>query len=83
MIGCAQASYSLLNSSALMNYDNWKTTNPEDEWLGPEPPPCERGYKPIHNHPRWPSGDCIICGALCTQSCKHPLAVGEWKPYEP
>jgi hypothetical protein len=21
-----------------MSYDHWKTTNPEDEWLGPEPP---------------------------------------------
>jgi hypothetical protein len=20
-----------------MSYDHWKTTNPEDEWLGPEP----------------------------------------------
>lgn len=20
-----------------MSYDNWKTTNPADEWLGPEP----------------------------------------------
>jgi hypothetical protein len=22
---------------AIMSYDNWKTTNPADEWLGPEP----------------------------------------------
>jgi hypothetical protein len=21
----------------MMSYDHWKTTNPEDEWLGPEP----------------------------------------------
>lgn len=20
-----------------MNYDHWKTTNPDDQWLGPEP----------------------------------------------
>jgi hypothetical protein len=20
-----------------MSYDHWKTTNPDDEWLGPEP----------------------------------------------
>jgi hypothetical protein len=24
-----------------MSYDHWKTTNPDDEWLGPEPQlPC-------------------------------------------
>jgi hypothetical protein len=23
-----------------MSYDSWKTTNPDEEWYGPEPPPC-------------------------------------------
>lgn len=23
-----------------MSYDHWKTTNPADDELGPEPPPC-------------------------------------------
>jgi hypothetical protein len=23
-----------------VTYDHWKTTNPDDEWIGPEPPPC-------------------------------------------
>jgi hypothetical protein len=43
-----------------------------------EPPPCKLGYYYASNHPRFPSGDCSICGALCTEGCKHPLAVGEW-----
>lgn len=63
-----------------MTYDTWKTTNPDDESLG-EPPPCERGW-PAFYHPRYPSGDCTICGALCTEDCKHPLAIGEWAPKE-
>lgn len=50
----------------------------------PEPPPCERNYKGhIHDHPRFPSGDCVECGALCTEYCKHPLATGEWEGREP
>jgi hypothetical protein len=28
-----------------MTYDNWKTTNPADEFLGPEPCPFCGGYK--------------------------------------
>jgi hypothetical protein len=24
-----------------MTYDHWKSTNPQDEWLGPEPPPYD------------------------------------------
>lgn len=52
--------------------------DPADEFLGPEPPPCERGYPGrVHMHPRFPSGDCTECGALCTEGCKHPLATGE------
>ena len=46
-----------------MSYDHWKTTNPEDEWLGPDP----------HNEPeedepkRWP----CACGwfAVCDENC--------------
>jgi hypothetical protein len=31
----------LLNNIYKMSYDHWKTTNPDDEWLGPEPRlPC-------------------------------------------
>lgn len=57
--------------------------NPADEWLGDPPPPCELSYAGhIHNHPRFPSGDCVICGALCTEGCKHELAVGEWTNVE-
>jgi len=64
-----------------MTYDNWKATNIADYELGPMPPPCERGYRGrIQDHPRFPSGDCVACGALCTEACKHPLAVGEWEP---
>lgn len=67
-----------------MTYDHWKTTNPEDEFLGPEPPPCERGYPvgSIHKHPRYPSGHCVECGAEAHEGCKHELAVGEFEPKE-
>lgn len=38
----------------------------------PAPPPCERSYAGhVHDHPRFPSGDCTACGALCTEGCKH------------
>ena len=47
------------------------------------PPPCELNYAGrIYRHPRYPSGDCVVCGALCTEGCKHPLAVGEYAPTE-
>jgi len=54
--------------------------DPADEFNGTEPPPCEWNYDAgrIHQHPRWPSGDCTECGALANEKCKHPLAVGEW-----
>jgi hypothetical protein len=44
-----------------------------DEFLeGPAPPPCELSYADrVHDHPRFPSGDCVVCGALCTEICKH------------
>ena len=29
-----------------MSYDHWKTTNPDDEWLGPDPEE-EKSLKPI------------------------------------
>ena len=49
------------------------------EEAGTPPPPCELSYAGrVHQHPRFPSGDCVICGALCTEGCKHVLAVGEW-----
>jgi hypothetical protein len=55
-----------------MNYDNWKTTNPDDETLGPEPPPCQRPVEAggVHKHPRYPSGYCVVCGALPEQGCQ-------------
>jgi len=66
-----------------MTYDAWKAINPADEFLGLEPPPCERSYAGrVHEHPRFPSGDCVICGVLCTEGCKHELAVGEYAPAE-
>lgn len=38
-------------------------------------PPCELSYAGrLHLHPRFPSGDCVECHALCTEDCKHPLA---------
>lgn len=48
------------------------------------PPPCELPYPRFeqHRHPRFPSGDCVVCGALCTEGCKHELAVGEYAPRE-
>lgn len=53
------------------------------EEAGPEPPPCERSYAGrLYQHPRYPSGDCVECGALCTEGCRHTLAVGEWAPVE-
>ena len=73
----------------MMTYDQWKTRCPEDEFSGDEfsenmPPPCELPYAGrMWAHPRYPSGDCVECGALCTESCKHKLAVGEWEPEEP
>lgn len=30
-----------------MTYDNWKTTNPDDEFLGL--PPCEEAWERFHN----------------------------------
>lgn len=54
--------------------------SPAEKELGP--PPCEQPVKHAFQHPRFPSGDCVICGALCTEGCKHELAVGEWAPRE-
>lgn len=36
-------------------------------------PPCERPFPfgGTRQHPRFPSGDCVVCGALCTEGCKH------------
>jgi hypothetical protein len=60
-----------------MTYDHWKTTNPVDEYLGPEPPPCERSYAGrMHQHPRYPSGHCVECGADSHQGCKDSLMTG-------
>lgn len=54
-----------------------------DELNGPEPPPCERSYAGrIHQHPRFPSGYCVECGAEAHEGCKDPLAVGEYEPRE-
>ncbi len=58
-------------------YDRWKATNPDDETLGQEPPPCERNYAGrIHKHPRFPSGYCVACRADAHEGCKHELATG-------
>jgi len=56
-----------------MTYDTWKATNPDDEWLGPEPPPCERPTRwgRSYEHPRFPSGYCTVCGAEAHQACKY------------
>lgn len=64
----------------MASYDHWKTTNPADEFTGPEPPPCELHFGPgrTHLHPRFPSGDCVVCGALCTQACQHD----NYEPWE-
>lgn len=40
----------------------------------PEPPPCER-FLPAHRiveHPRYPSGRCVECGAEPHEACKDP-----------
>ena len=48
-----------------MSYDSWKTRNPDDETLGPEPPPCyEQGSE------RRRVGICDICGAGNFEVCK-------------
>lgn len=53
------------------------TRDPIEE-AGTPPPPCERHFIPgrTYEHPRFPSGDCIVCGALCTEGCKHPDYAG-------
>ena len=61
-----------------MTYDTRKSTEPED--VGPHKalPPCELSYAGhIYDSPRFPSGDCVVCGALCTEGCRHPLATGD------
>lgn len=46
-----------------MSYDNWKTTNREDERLSREPP-CEET-------PKFDDHDvCLWCGADPTQACQ-------------
>lgn len=66
-----------------MSYDDWKCTDPADALLGPAPPPCEIGYsrERQYQHPRFPSGDCAVCGALCTEGCKYPTAEA-WEAYQ-
>lgn len=35
-------------------------------------PPCEHSFRGrLHHHPRWPSGDCVVCGALATEDCQY------------
>jgi hypothetical protein len=57
----------------MANYDSWKTHDPADDELGPEPPPCERPFPPHmpEQHCRYPSGFCVECGAEAHQRCKH------------
>jgi hypothetical protein len=66
-----------------MTYDTWKATDSADDLLGPEPPPCELYYPPErqHQHPRYPSGDCVKCGALCTEGCQYPTAKA-WEEFQ-
>jgi hypothetical protein len=54
------------------------------EEAGPEPPPCQLNYAhaPLR-HPRYPSGNCVVCGARCTDGCKYHFAVGEYAEIEP
>ena len=33
-----------------MSYDTWKTTNPDDEFLGPEPSPHRETYFRVMGH---------------------------------
>ncbi len=56
-----------------MTFDSWKATNPDDETLGPEPPPCMRPTKPgeAYKHARYPSGWCVACGAAPEQGCRY------------
>lgn len=32
--------------------------------------PCERAVAPGQNHPRYPSGWCVACGAAPEESCR-------------
>ena len=69
----------------IRGYDQWKTASPDDQWLSDNdmPPPCEWNYVGrMHDHPRFPSGSCVVCGAEAHEGCKHELAVGEFKPNE-
>lgn len=54
------------STSPMANYDTWKATNPADEFLGPEPPPCTRDC------PHYPSSYryCAACGAAPGQPCQ-------------
>ncbi len=65
----------------MTTYDDWKTTDPNDRFLGPEPPPCEQSYRHEWDHPRFPSGDCRVCGAMCTEGCKHEN-MEPWEKYQ-
>ena len=64
----------------MSNYDAWKATDSADEFLGPEPPPCEMPIPRYeqHRHPRYPSGFCVVCGAQAHEGCKWPGAE-EWE----
>lgn len=52
------------------------------EEAGPERPPCQLPYPwhEQHKHPRYPSGDCVACGATCIEGCKHENAEEEREP---
>lgn len=43
--------------------------DPAEEY-GPEPAPCKQPAAAPSKHPRYPSGVCIICGALPEQACR-------------
>lgn len=47
------------------------TPVPADEFFAP---PCEHSFRGrLHHHPRWPSGDCRVCGALATEDCQYEV----------
>jgi hypothetical protein len=49
-----------------MSYDRWKTTNPADEFLGPEPPFCS-----IYGEP------CLHDGQECDGRCLREVRSAE------
>ncbi len=49
-------------------FDGWKTTDPADEWLGPEPYDEVMEEKPCDFETF--SGECLTCGARVGEPCE-------------